>query len=222
MSQCITMYKKFFTDKKILKHTFIAFAMLFLSMIINFYAWRYASISQSNSVTDLILSNIPTYNVDYIFVYGTFLAFLWLLLYCIKNPFQLPYIVKVSALFISIRCVFIILTHIWPDPTMVDIGSATTLFSIFGHFSFSWDLFFSGHTWLPFLLALVFWKNKILRYLCLCVSLSFAVIVLLGHLHYSIDVLSAFFIAYGIYHMSMKLFSKEKKYFDSTFSSTHI
>lgn len=222
MGRIVNIYKNFFADKKIMLYTLSAFWLLAISVIVNFYAWRYASISQSNAVTDLILSNIPTYNVDYLFVYGTFVAFIWLLLYCGKNPFQVPYIIKTVALFVLIRCWFIILTHIGPDPSVIYTTTETTWTTIFSHFSFSWDLFFSGHTWLPFLLALLFWKNKILRYVCLFITIAFAVIVLLGHLHYSIDVLSAFFIAYGIYHMSMKFFSKEKKYFDSTFSSTHI
>jgi membrane-associated phospholipid phosphatase len=64
------------------------------------------------------------------------------------------------------------------------------------------DLFFSGHTGAPFLLALIFWRIPPLRYLFLAWSLFFAVIVLLGHLHYTIDVLSAFFITYTIFHMS--------------------
>lgn len=202
---------------QIIKLIIVAIFMLFLSLVINFYAWSYASISQSNAVTDIILSNIRTYNVDGIFLYGTFTLFLILLIYCLKKPLQIPFIIKSIALFIVVRSSFIILTHIWPFPTAISIDKSLTLFDLFNHFSFSGDLFFSWHTGLPFLMALIFRKNKLLRYFSLAISFWFAVIVLLWHLHYSIDVLSAFFISYGIYHINLLLFQKEKKLFDISF-----
>ena len=44
----------------------------------------------------------------------------------------------------------------------------------------------------------------------------FGVVVLLGHLHYTIDVASAFFITYSIYHIAEWAFGKSKKMFEST------
>ena len=75
------------------------------------------------------------------------------------------------------------------------------------------DLFFSGHTGLPFLLALIFWENKKLRFLFLGFSVLFAVVVLLGHLHYSIDVFAAYFITYTIFHICKFLFKKDWQLF---------
>ena len=79
------------------------------------------------------------------------------------------------------------------------------------------DYFFSGHTGLPFLLTLLFWDNVFLRVLFFVSSIFFGVVVLLGHLHYSIDVLSAFFITYTIYHLSEAFFPKDKKMFNDGF-----
>jgi hypothetical protein len=75
------------------------------------------------------------------------------------------------------------------------------------------DLFFSGHTGLPFLIALIFWDHIYLRALFLGSSVVFGVIVLLSHLHYSIDVFSAFFITYSIYHIAIKLFQNDFDFF---------
>jgi membrane-associated phospholipid phosphatase len=58
-------------------------------------------------------------------------------------------------------------------------------------------------------MALILWDNRLLRYIFLCASVVFGVVVLLGHLHYSIDVFAAFFITYGIYQIATKLFKKE-------------
>ena len=76
-------------------------------------------------------------------------------------------------------------------------------------FTFGGDLFFSGHTGLPFLMALIFWNNKYLRYSFFALSFIFAATVLLGHLHYSIDVLAAFFITYTIFHIAIFIFKKD-------------
>jgi membrane-associated phospholipid phosphatase len=62
-------------------------------------------------------------------------------------------------------------------------------------------------------LALIFWENKILRIVFLSFSIMFAIIVLLGHLHYSIDVLSAFFITFSIFHICKFLFKKDWQLF---------
>ena len=88
--------------------------------------------------------------------------------------------------------------------------------NIIDWFTFTGDMFFSAHTGLPFLAALLFWQNKIWRYVFLISSLIFGATVLLGHLHYSIDVFSAFFITYGIYHLAIKFFPKDYKLFKST------
>jgi hypothetical protein len=55
------------------------------------------------------------------------------------------------------------------------------------------DLFFSGHTGLPFLAALAFWHIPTLRIFYLASTWYFGTVVLLGHYHYSIDVLAALF-----------------------------
>jgi membrane-associated phospholipid phosphatase len=79
--------------------------------------------------------------------------------------------------------------------------------------SFGGDLFFSGHTGMPFLLALIFWEDKWTRFLFLGFSIMFGIVVLLAHLHYSIDVLSAFFITYTIFHLALYIFKKDRDMF---------
>ena len=78
------------------------------------------------------------------------------------------------------------------------------------------DLFFSGHTGFPFLMSLLFWKEKPLRFIFLALTLLFGGAALLGHLHYSIDVFSALFITYGIFNISRWLFKKDYRFFHET------
>lgn len=208
MGKKISQYKELLVHKQFLISFGISFIFLVISMIINFYAGTYATESASNSVTDIVLSNIRVYDVDNFFIYGSFIFALTAALVCLYKPERIPFVVKSVALFIIIRSIFISLTHLGPFPTQLIIDS-----KIMSKTSFGGDLFFSGHTGMPFLLALIFWKDKWTRYMFLSFSIMFAIVVLLAHLHYSIDVLAAFFITYTIFHIALYLFEKDRKMF---------
>ena len=199
-------YFLYFKDRKFLMNIFISLLLLGASFVVNFYAGNYATRSASNSVTDIILSNIRVYDVDAVFVWGAIVFWFFMIVLFILKPKKIPFTIKSIALFTLIRSVFISLTHLGPFPTQIVIVSK---------FSFGADLFFSGHTGLPFLMALIFWQNKTLRYLFLVSSLLFGVVVLMGHLHYSIDVLAAFFITYTIFHIALFFFKKDWQIFIS-------
>lgn len=205
-------YKYHFSDKSFVISVIVAIFLLVFSFVMNFYAGTYATESVSNSVKDIILSNIPVFNVDMIFVYGPLFLWSFVAILFLYEPKKIPFILKSIALFIIIRSIFITLTHIGPFPDQIALDVSPT--GWFNHFAFGGDLFFSAHTGLPFLMALVFWDNKLLRIIFVLTAVFFGVIVLLGHLHYSIDVFSAFFITYTIYHIAEIFFKKDKKYFD--------
>lgn len=188
----------------------IAFGALLVSTVVNYYAGTYATEQASNSVTDIVLSNTPVFDVDGIFIYGSLVLGIFITALLLYHPKRIPFTLYSLTLFIIIRSVFISLTHLGPFPsqTLLDLGSVSNKF-IFGG-----DLFFSGHTGIPFLMALVFWKERYLRYLFVGWAVVFGITALLGHLHYTIDVLSAFFITYTIFHIAEVVFRKERELFD--------
>lgn len=199
-------------DGQFAASTIIAAAMLIFSLIVNFYAGRFAQESASNYVTDVVLDNIPVFNVGWIFVYGALIFIIVLAALCLAKPRRVPFVLKSMAFFILIRSVFISLTHISPFPDAISINYAS---DVVKKFTFGGDLFFSWHTGAPFLMALVFHKNKRLKILFAATAVFFGTVVLLGHLHYSIDVLSAFFITYAIYEISKAIFKNDKILFES-------
>ncbi len=171
----------------------------------------FANSHAGGSVPDIILSNIPVYNVVDFFVYGMFALITFIGALCLLDPKGSPFILNCLSIFVLIRSVFVSLTHLGPFAThaVSDFGPIIT------NAFFGADFFFSGHTGAPFLMALIFWENKVLRYIFLLWSFFFAAIVLLGHLHYSIDVLSAFFITYSVYHICRWLFPSHLKQFEA-------
>ena len=210
MEQIKSKYKIHFGNRNFVLSFSLSFIFLLIALVINFYAGTYAAESASSSVTDIILSNTRAYDLDGVFVYGSIIFFFFIFFVCAIKPQRTPFVVKSIALFVVIRSIFVTLTHIGPFPSQIQIAS-----DILSKLTFGSDLFFSGHTGLPFLLALIFWKDKIIRSIFILFSLSFATVVLLAHMHYTIDVLSAFFITYTIYRIAEFIFQKDKKRWDS-------
>ncbi len=189
-------------------------ALLFLASVATvFYAIGYATDHVSNSVSDIILSNTPAFDVGGLFVYGTFLLVIFITLLLLAHPKRIPFTLHAMALLYFIRAAFISMTHIGPFPLHSD--NTYNLGVGLNRFLFGGDLFFSGHVALAFLLALVFWRQKWIRYVFLALSVYMSVIVLIGHLHYTIDVASAFFITYAIYCLAEWLFPKDRELFYS-------
>ncbi|MFA6392910.1 MAG: phosphatase PAP2-related protein [Candidatus Paceibacterota bacterium] len=210
MEKIKTKYKHYFSKKEFIISFISSIIFLFVAVLINFYAGTYAAKSASLPVTDIILSNIRPFDVDGFFVYAPIFLFIFMLMLCLSNPRKIPFVTNSLSLFIIIRSVFISLTHIGPFPTQAMMNNSNIFVN---KFTFGGDLFFSGHTGIPFLLALIFWQNRTLRYFLLAYSIFMGIIVLLGHYHYSIDVLSAFFITYTIFHMALYLFKKDREMF---------
>lgn len=188
------------------KSTFWGVLLLIGSLGVNFFAGTYASKEAGSAVSDIILDHVPVMDVDGIFVYGIIAFFVFIAILLFLRPERAPFILKSLSVFIIVRSFFIILTHIGPAPQAILLAPNN---SIINYFTFTGDLFFSGHTGLPYLLALTFWRDRYLRVAFLVSSVMFGIVVLLGHLHYSIDVFAAFFITYGIFQIVVRLFNKD-------------
>ncbi len=212
MKNLARKYSTHFTQREFLISFLTSILLFFIALVINFYAGLYANESASNSVTDIVLDNIPVFSVDEIFVYGPVVFWTIVGLFCFWDPKKFPFVLKSIALFTVIRSGFITLTHLGPSPDQLIIDYSSDFIK---KFTFGADLFFSGHTGLPFLMALVFGKNRQLRNIFTLVAIFFGIIVLMAHVHYSIDVLSAFFITYAIYHIAVWLFPRDHQVFNS-------
>lgn len=180
--------------------------MVLGGLVMYYFAGRYATVHASNSVGDILLNILPVFDVTEIFVYG-FIAFcVFVAILLLRDSLRLPFTLKAIGLFTIIRSLFVMLTHLAPSTVSIDYNDIDFILK---KIIFDGDLFFSGHAGLPFLMALLYWDNKFLRYFFIIISGIFSIIVLLGHLHYSIDVFAAFFITYSIFRLSCVLFKKD-------------
>jgi hypothetical protein len=209
MKKTLQNYRDFFCDSTAHMSLLGACLLFLASLVVNFYASQYAYISKGNPVSDIVLDNIPVIQIDNSFVIGTILFVILVGGVILSNPKRVPFILKTMALFIVVRAFFVTLTHLGPSP----LNTLSAPSEIGRAFTSGADLFFSGHTGMPFLFALMYWFNKRLRIIFLVVSVIAAAGVLLGHVHYSIDVASAYFITYGIYIMATKTWTKDFEVF---------
>ncbi len=212
MKERFRKYRSHFNDKDFLLSVVFSIVMLVIATYINLSAGAYATEKASNAVTDIILSNIRVYDVDALFIYGPIIFWLFIFSIGIYFPRKIPFTFKTISLFLVIRAFFISLTHIGPWPGQIIVSSQ----GFFNKFATGNDFFFSAHTGLPFLMALIFWNNKTIRYICLASSVFFACVVLMGHYHYSIDVFGAYFITFTIFTMGKYFFKKDFHRFQIT------
>src|SRR5262245_4989611 len=204
MDTALRLYRTHFNNRLYMRSLGQGCAFLAASTIAIFAAVSFATANASNHVADLVLSNVGPYNLRFLFVYGTFVEFAIIAALLAWRPNRLPFALKAMALFLLVRAVFVSLTHIAPWP-IDPVKPAPFLNALF----FGSDQFFSGHTGMPFLAALAFWHMPFWRFFHLASTAFFAAIVLLGHYHYSIDVLAALFITHGIFQMACFLFQRD-------------
>ena len=187
----------------------LSFALLVLSLLVQMSAGAASArrALSSSAVHDLILDNIPVLDLNFMIVQGALLFVAGLLIFGCARPQYLPFGVKAIALLVLTRAVFINLTNLGIHPDELFLGvTASASYTLYRMVDFPGNYFFSGHTALPFLAALVVWPLRRWRITFLSISAFFGTSVLFAHIHYSIDVFAAPFIAYGVYRVAAKLF----------------
>lgn len=201
---------RIFLTKENIKSLVFSIILFIVSLIWEKVADDYVLKIKGVVVDDLFLSHLPSVDVTYLIVQGALLLTLLIIVLFLFKPKYINFGLKAMALFILTRSFFISLTHLGAYPNQLVFDTDTFGFKIYNLlFNTSNDFFFSGHTGMPFLMALIFWDNKLWRYVFLIISITFGIAVLLAHIHYSIDVFAAPFITYSVFALSRSLFKKD-------------
>jgi hypothetical protein len=209
MNTLYRIHKNFWT-KKHLGSLFNGAVLAFVALIAQKLADMYVSNLQGVPVGDILLSNLPTFDIDFFIVEISLILTLVAIILLILKPKYFLFTLKAFSLFVIVRAFFISLTHLGVDPHQVVFNTDGISFWFYNLiYNTKGDFFFSGHTGLPFLMALIFWREKVWRNFFIIASGVLGVSVLLGHIHYSIDVFAAPFMTYGIYTITKKVFEKD-------------
>ncbi len=191
---------RLWTSRQFVITAIVSLLILYVSTLINTIAGITATQNAGAPTTDIILSNIG--RIDTSFIHGPLTEYIRdvTLVLLFVSPRYLPFGMKTIALFTVVRAAFVNMTHIGIYPDAIPVQSLAT---------FGGDLFFSGHVGASIIAALIFWDNIPLRYAYIVVAIVLGASALLGHYHYTVDVFSAPFIAYGIFVISKKLFRRD-------------
>ncbi len=194
-------------------HSFIT-ALLLLGLayvcehFANLYELAYSIRPTSIYVGDMVLDNLPILNLNLVIIEGALISIIASVAFVFSRPRYVIFFLKALALFIIVRAFFVSLTHVGIYPGTADPGFG--FFStVYTYLNFQTGFFFSGHTGLPFLMALIFWQEPRVRVAFLTLSCTFGIAVLLAHVHYSIDVFAAPFMTYSIFVIARYLFKED-------------
>ncbi len=202
-------FRKGFNDwvREFLEYRYLIGLSLVLVVVatyLDYYSGVYVTEKGGVRVPDLILDHLKPINLSPLFVYGYMGLVVALIAYPLLFHIRtLHAVVSQLSLLVVLRSLFMIFTHLETPPEAVPAHFPW----VFGKLSFQNDMFFSGHTAIPFLGFFLF-KDSPVRYLFLVGSIVMGIVVLGMHMHYSIDVFSAFFITYCSYRMGMRAFDR--------------
>lgn len=150
---------------------------------------------------DTVLAVLPVLDpapLRFLYLAGMGAWILFAAVYALRGePERWPLVARRFALLLVVKSAVMLLTPLRiPDGSLSMEGSA--LYAHAGRFlTVQNDLFFSTHTAAPFLAALLFtrpWAKAV----CGAWAVVMAAVVLLGRMHYSVDVAGAFLIAYAV------------------------
>ena len=190
-------WKDFYKSRKIeiiLTVIFLAVILIILSNFLNFIEGR-----NGVSLPDPILNLFNPVDLTWLTFGLIYTSLIIAIISFTKEPDKLLLAVQSYSLLVVFRLIVLYVTPLdapekllsLNDPVVQFLGSGQVL---------TRDLFFSGHTATLFLLFLIADK-KFLKVLLFSSTLVIGVAVILQHVHYTVDVLTAPFFAYTAYRI---------------------
>jgi len=172
-------------------------ALIAVALYLDYRSGVYVSSTPSVGVPDLILDSFDAIDLNPLFVYGYMVLIVGMFVYPLFFHIRTLHVVVIQfSLLLMLRSLMMIFTHLQTPPGSVPVNFPW----FFGHLYFENDMFFSGHTAVPFL-GFYLYRRGPLRYVFLVGAIVMGIVVLAMHLHYSIDVFAAFFMTYCSYQM---------------------
>ncbi|MDZ7724189.1 MAG: phosphatase PAP2-related protein [candidate division KSB1 bacterium] len=192
------------------KYFYVGLLILIAGKNLNYYSQTYLHyyIQEGEKLpvlSDLILDNLPYWDIDYIYdIFMIVSAFVFIVYVIHKQQYaKIPYFLLLGGLFQLVREVFIILTP-FGNPELFD----GTQGPFNGFAKYELGVFPSGHTGFAYMYFLLV-QNKYYRIiLIVCVFIIISALFL-SRGHYSIDVLSGIFFAYAIKSFGDKYLMKK-------------
>jgi hypothetical protein len=154
-------------------------------------------------LNDWLLNRMPVHDVSimiFILIWATSLLTLFR---AIQHPGILMQFLWSYILLCVLRMITISLIALDPPVNLLPLADPIAN-AFYGPHFVTRDLFFSGHTATVFLMALCL-KNRTDKTLAFLASTGVGILLLVQHVHYTIDIIAAPFLTYLIYLMGRKI-----------------
>ena len=199
-------WKSFLKDKKHLTE-FIITAIVVTAVIIAFsHFLHFVEQREGVVLDDPILKTFNPINLTWLTFALIYLSLIIFVVTTFNKPNKLLISFQAYGLMLIFRTIAMYLTPFEAPEKILLLDDPFVQFFAKGDI-LTKDLFFSGHTGTLFLLFLLA-ENKTLKTIFLILTLMVGTAVLLQHVHYSIDVFVAPFVAYGSYKIIKKLHTR--------------
>lgn len=145
---------------------------------------------------DFILSAIPVFNVSYLIFAIIYASVIYLIVRLIPNPKAFLWFAWAFNIETLFRFASIYLIALEPPKNIIELHDPLAELFIYGDsLAITKDLFFSGHT-ATMVFVCLFLPTQMERRIAIGLSVILAGLLLIQHVHYSIDVLFAPFITW--------------------------
>jgi hypothetical protein len=193
------------------KRRHLIFIILLFPVFFGVLPYFFNYIEKRNGVVlnDLLLAQIPPHNVS-VLIFAVIWGMILLILYrCLHDPSILITYCFTLAFVTIARVICISLVPLSPPIGLIPLSDP--LSGVFyGEANITKDLFFSGHTATLMTIFLCL-RRKTDRLIGLLAVVAIAILLLIQHIHYTIDILAAPVIVYLIFSATKRFFFKDKR-----------
>lgn len=176
---------------------------VFIAILIAFpYFFGFIESRRGYQINDPVLQAIPAMDFSPITFAIIWLVSLWFFIRMVQQPaIALKGIIAINLIFLT-RMVTILLLPLEPPPGLVELKDPISNY-FYGeeHAFITRDLFFSGHTSTQIMIGLILpgRKEKLMAFLG---ATSVAILVLIQHIHYTIDIVGAVLFTWLLYKLA--------------------
>ncbi|MEY4383917.1 MAG: hypothetical protein RI995_1459 [Bacteroidota bacterium] len=177
------------------------FRFLFISSLLYFsvFPWKaddyfqYIQKREGVVLNDFVLNSIPPANFSYAIFGIIYLSIIFLLIQLLKKPTLFLWFAWAFNLETTLRFICIYLIPLNPPLNLVELHDPLAEIFIYGeNLAITKDLFFSGHT-ATMIFVCYFLEQKTQKYVAYFLTCCLAALLLLQHIHYTIDIIGAVF-----------------------------
>jgi hypothetical protein len=166
------------------------------------YFFDYLQHRPGTAMMDPLLDLIPPRDLSIPIFLAIYTPLVYVCIRALYDPGVFSAFVINYSLMLLFRVITLWLTPLYPPEHLVPLQDPVS-FQFYGQQVVTRDLFFSGHTATSFMVfvSLPFKKERLV---IMVMTVILGIMLLIQHIHYSIDVISAFPIAYACYRLGRR------------------